>query len=298
MTAGTVRRMGRIGVWHGGMLGASSASRARGFAAEVEELGYGSLWIGEALGKEAFAHAAILLGATRRLVLGTGIANIWARDPSAMRAGAATLAEAYPERFVLGIGVSHRPLVEARGTTYQKPLQQMRTYLEAMRATPYQGPEPAEAPPVVLAALRSKMLRLAADHADGAHPYLTPPEHTARAREVLGEGKLLIPEQSVLLETDPARARELIRREKARYLRLPNYVNNLRTLGFGDDDLADGGSDRLIDALVAWGSVEKVQARVKEHLDAGADHVLLQPIPTDGEDTGIATLRELAPALL
>jgi probable F420-dependent oxidoreductase len=291
--------LGATGVWIGRQLGLTPAAEAREAAAEIEALGYGSLWVSETpIGKDPFSLSAILLGATERLPLGTGIANVWARDANATQAAALTLAEAYPGRFLLGIGVSHMPAVAVRGGTYEKPLQKMTSYLQELDAVPYEGAKPAVAPPRLLAALRTKMLELARDHADGAHPYFTPPSHTARAREVLGAGPLLIPEQAVLLETDPGRARAVGREHTSYYLALPNYRNNLLTLGFTEDDFADGGSDRLVDAVVAWGSVDDVQSRVREHLDAGADHVLLQPLAGNVDLAGaVAQLRELAPAV-
>ncbi|AOP49642.1 LLM class F420-dependent oxidoreductase [Streptomyces lydicus] len=289
-------RIGRIGVWHGG-LGRIPAATARRVAAEIEELGYGALWFGEGPGtKEAFSHAALLLAATGRITVATGIANIWGRDAAAANGAAHTLAEAYDGRFLLGLGASHAPIVNLRGHTYAKPLAAMRDYLDGMDAAPYEGPV-AEPPPArVLAALGPKMLELARDRAAGAHPYLVPTEHTARAREILGDGPLLAPEQAVVLETDPAKARAAARAHTRFYLELPNYVGNLRRFGFDDDDFTGGGSDRLVDALVAWGDVDAVRRRVQEHLDAGADHVALQPLAADG-GLGLDQLRALAPAL-
>jgi probable F420-dependent oxidoreductase len=296
-TAAVRQRLGQVGTWIAALNGLP-AGQVREAAAEIEELGYGSLWLADTpVTKDPFSNAAILLAATDRLVLGTGIANVWGRDAAAMNAGAKTLGEAFPGRFLLGLGVSHQPAVDARGHTYERPLAKMRSYLQEMAGAAYAAEEPAEPVPCVLAALRPKMLELARDRTDGAHPYFVPSSHTARAREILGPGPLLIPEQAVLVETDVGRARELAREHTAYYLRLPNYVNSLRALGFTDDDVADGGSDRLVDAVVAWGSVDTVRARVKEHLDAGADHVLLQPLaPNRGLDLG--QLRDLAPALL
>ncbi|MFH8682284.1 LLM class F420-dependent oxidoreductase [Streptomyces lydicus] len=289
-------RIGRIGVWHGG-LGRIPAATARRVAAEIEELGYGALWFGEGPGtKEAFSHAALLLAATGRITVATGIANIWGRDAAAANGAAHTLAEAYDGRFLLGLGASHAPIVNLRGHTYAKPLAAMRDYLDGMDAAPYEGPV-AEPPPArVLAALGPKMLELARDRAAGAHPYLVPTDHTARAREILGDGPLLAPEQAVVLETDPAKARAAARAHTRFYLELPNYVGNLRRFGFDDDDFTGGGSDRLVDALVAWGDVDAVRRRVQEHLDAGADHVALQPLAADG-GLGLDQLRALAPAL-
>ncbi|KUL37111.1 F420-dependent oxidoreductase [Streptomyces sp. NRRL F-4489] len=290
-------RIGRVGVWHGG-LGRAAAAAAREFAAEAERLGYGALWFGEAKGsKEAFAHAGLLLAATERLTVATGIANIWVRDATAMNAGAHTLAEAYGGRFLLGLGASHAPQVEGRGHAYAKPLAAMRSYLAAMDEAAYEGPAPTP-PARVLAALGPKMLELAAERAAGVHPYFVTPEHTARARAALGATPVLAPEQAVLLETDPATARALIREHHlGSYLALPNYVNSLRRLGFEDGDFTGGGSDRLVDAIVAWGDVDAIRRRVREHHDAGADHVALQPIAAGG-DLGLGQLRELAPALI
>ncbi len=290
------RRLGRVGVW--GALARESTAQERPAAAEIERFGYGALWFGEGPAtKEAFAHAAVLLAATERIVVATGIANIYARDPTAMNNAGLTLTEAYPGRFVLGLGVSHLPLVQARGHDYGRPLGAMRAYLDAMERVKYAAPPPPEPPPRVLAALRRRMLELARDRTDGAHPYLVTPEHTARARAVLGAGPLLAPEQAVVVETDPARARAAGRHHLALYLTLPNYVNNFREMGFDDADLAGGGSDHLVDALVAWGDVETVADRVRQHHAAGADHVAIQAIATD-PGRALDDLRVLAPALL
>ena len=290
-------RLGPVGVWFGA-LSAVPATVERAVAAEIERLGYGSLWAPERIGgKEAFAHQGILLSATDHLATGTGIANIWSRHPAAMQGGAATLADAYPGRFVLGIGVSHGPIVNRSGFTYERPLQRMTDYLDGMDRSSGEAPQAATPAPRVLAALRPRMLELARDRADGAHPYFVPVEHTAAARGRLGPDKLLIPEQAVVLDPDTERARATGRQHMATYLRLPNYVNNLRALGYGDDDLADGGSDRLVDAIVARGDVDAVAARVRAHLDAGADHVLVQPLAADA-DRALAALRALAPAVL
>jgi probable F420-dependent oxidoreductase len=290
-------RIGRVGVWLT-TIGRAPAAEERESVAAIEELGYGALWVGEArVSKEIFSHAALLLAASPRLTIGSGIANIYVRDATAMNAGANALAEAYPGRFVLGIGVSHRPLVAPRGHDYGRPVATMRAYLDAMDDAGYAPPLPSPPVPRVLAALRPRMLELARERAVGAHPYFVPPEHTARARETLGAGPLLAPEQAVVLETDPERARARAREHMASYLRLPNYTNNLRTLGYEDGDFADGGSDRLVDAIVAWGDAGAIRARVQDHLDAGADHVAIQPLAAD-IGGAMAQLRALAPALL
>jgi probable F420-dependent oxidoreductase len=290
-------KLGRIGVWTTA-LDFQPSARAREAAGELEALGYGALWIGEAQRREPFAYAGILLSATERIVYATGIANIYARDAAAMAAGQKTLAEAFPDRFLLGLGVSHKPLVEPRGHQYEKPVAAMRAYLDLMDAAPFSGVGPSQPPPRVLAALGPRMLELARDRSWGAHPYFVPVEHTAEARRVLGQGPLLAPEQAVVLEDRAEKARAIARAHTRAYLRLPNYANNLRRLGYAEAELQDGGSDRLVDAIVAWGDVKTVQSRIVEHLRAGADHVCIQVL---GEDRSVLPMREwrtLAEALL
>jgi probable F420-dependent oxidoreductase len=292
--------LGRIGIWtyH---LNYQPASKVGEVAAELEELGYGALWVGEAAYREPLTHAGFLLSATNHMVIATGIANIWVRDPFTMTAAQLTLSEAYPERFLLGLGVSHARLVEGiRGHQYERPFAAMRRYLDDMdqAALTYRAVKEAATPPRVLAALGPRMLALAAERAQGAHSYLVTPEHTSKARAALGPGCWLLPEQAVVLETDPGRARTIARRHVSRYLDLPNYTNNLRRLGFTDADLAGQGSDRLIDALVAWGDVEAATQRVKDHLDAGADHVCIQVFDEDAHGLPLRQWRRLAPAVL
>ncbi len=288
--------LGRIGVWS--WIDMLPSAEAAGFASRLESWGYGALWLPEAMGRDPFAAATHLLGATERLVLATGIANIYARDALAMRAAQETVAELSGGRFVLGLGVSHKPMVsDIRGHDYGRPVATMRAYLDALASAPFAGQRAAESPPVVLAALRPRMLALAAERAAGAHPYLMTPAHTAKAREVLGEGPLLCPEQKVLLETDPVRARDTARKAIAMYLALPNYRNGLLWTGYEEADFDDGGSDRLVDGIVAWGDADALRARIAEHHEAGADHVAIQPVRPDGapgpdEDA----LRELAPS--
>jgi probable F420-dependent oxidoreductase len=289
--------LGRVGIWS--FLDLQPAARAREIAAEIEALGYGALWIPEALGREAFTSSALLLAGTKKLVVATGIANVFARDPMTAAGAQKTLAEAYPDRFLLGLGVSHQPLVEGvRGHRYERPLSFMRSYLDAMDKAIYVGAPPSVLPLRVIGALHPKMLALAAERTAGAHPYFVPPEHTARARQILGPDRLLAPEQAVVLETDPERARTVARAHMAIYLGLPNYVRNLRSLGFDEADVTGGGSDRLVDALVAWGDVEAVVARVRAHHDAGADHVCVQVLDPDPTAVPLAQWRTLAPALL
>ena len=290
--------LGPVGIWTFA-LDLQPVARAREVAAELEELGYGAVWVPDAVGRDPLVHAALLLGGTSRISIGTGIAQIYGRDPMTMTGGWKTISEAFPGRFVLGLGVSHQPMVEGlRGQTYGPPLTAMREYLERMDTAMYVAAEPTEPPRRVLAALGPKMLALAAERADGAHPYNVPPEHTARAREILGPAKLLAPEQAVLLETDPVEARRIGRGHLAIYLDLPNYMNNLRRFGITDDDIAEGGSDRLVDTLVAWGDVDAIRARVRAHLDAGADHVAVQVLTPDRGTLPLDEWRELAPVLL
>jgi probable F420-dependent oxidoreductase len=290
--------LGQVGIWTF-VLDLKPMSRARQLAAELEDLGYGAIWVPDAVGRDPLVHAALLLDATSRISVGTGIAQIYGRDPLTMSAGWKTVSEVFPGRFVLGLGVSHQPMIEGlRGQTYGPPLTAMRDYLDRMDSAIFMGAEPPEPPRRVLAALGPKMLKLAAERADGAHPYNVPPEHTAQAREILGPQKLLAPEQAVLLETDPTEARRIARKHAAIYLELPNYMNNLRRFGITDDDIADGGSDRLVDMLVAWGDADAIRARVQAHLDAGADHVAVQVLKADRTAVPLDDWRELAPALL
>jgi probable F420-dependent oxidoreductase len=287
---------GRLGVWT--WLGTLPARDAAALARRIEAWGYGALWVPAAVGREPFALLAYLAAHTERLVLATGIANIYARDAMTMTAVHRTLAEMAPGRFVLGLGVSHAHLVSGvRGHEYGKPVPAMRAYLDAMEKAPCQGVHAHAQAPIVLAALRAKMLGLAARRARGAHPYFVPPEHTARARETLGPEPWLCPEQMVLLETDASKARAVARKHMRIYTGLPNYQNNLRELGFGDADFADGGSDRLVDAIVAWGDERAIRERIRAHWDAGADHVCIQPFRPDGELGPCArTLELLAPS--
>jgi probable F420-dependent oxidoreductase len=287
--------IGKLGVWT--WMDGFSAPEAAEFAGRLEDWGYSALWVPEAVGRDPFTLLGYLAARTEKLVLATGIANIYARDPMTMKAIHKTMAEAAPGRFVLGIGVSHGHLVSGvRGHEYKKPIPVMRDYLDAMDSALYMGREPEEEAPIVLAALRDRMLGLAASRTRGAHPYLTPPEHTARAREVMGPDAWLCPEQMVLLETDASRAREIARANLGVYIGLPNYQNNLKQFGLTDADFTDGGSDRLVDTVVAWGDEKAIADRIQAHHDAGANHVCIQPFRTDdqpGPDERI--LEALAP---
>ena len=288
-------QLGRLGVWT--WLDGQTAPEAAAFCRKLESLGYTALFLPEAIGRDPFAFLGYLAANTETLVLATGIANIYARDAMTMRATRETLAELSGGRFVLGLGVSHAHLVSGvRKHAYKRPVPAMRGYLEAMEKALYRGIQPKEEAPILLAALRPKMLALAAEKTRGAHPYFVPPEHTARAREILGPNRWLAPEQKVLLETDPATARRVARAAMQIYLGLPNYQNNLRWLGYGDRDFADGGSDRLVDAIVAWGDEAAIRARIEAHYDAGADHVCIQPLRSDGvPGPDLAVLEALAP---
>jgi probable F420-dependent oxidoreductase len=233
------------------------------------------------------------------MAIATGIANIYGRDPVTAAAAQKTLAEAYPGRFLLGLGVSHIPLVERiRGHTYGKPVAAMRAYLDGMDAAPYRAAPPREKPARVLAALGPRMLQLAAERAHGAHPYFVPPEHTAQARQILGSDRFLAVEQAVVLEPDRAKARAIARSHMSLYLTLPNYVSNLHRLGFSGDDFANGGSDRLVDAIVACGDMAAAIDRVRAHQSAGADHVCIQVLPAEPQALPMRQWRELASALL
>jgi probable F420-dependent oxidoreductase len=290
--------IGRVGVWSWAlqrMRAADAGATARGF----EALGYPVTWIPETLGnKEILSHAGLLLAATSRLIVASGIAGIYSRDPMATANGSRALAEAYPGRFVLGLGVSHAPSVAARGGEYGRPVEAMRAYLDAMAAAPYGAPMPELPVPIVLAALGPRMLELAAERTDGAHPYFVPVEHTAFARKHLGSEPCLVVEQTAVLTTDPSEGRRIGRAFAKNYLALPNYVNNLRRMGWGEADLAGEGSERLIDAVIAWGDVDAIAGRVRAHLDAGADQVCIQLRADPSSDPALDGYRELAAALL
>lgn len=274
-------KLGKLGVW--AFTDGLTSGEAAALAQRAERWGYSTFWVPEAFGRNPFPFAAWLLARTERLIVATGIANIYARDPLATRSAQLTLAEQSGGRFLLGLGVSHERMVrDVRGHDYDpKPVSRMRAYLGDMASAQYHAPRPAEQPPTVLAALGPRMLELAAQMADGAHPYNVTPEHTALARRILGPDKWLCTEQKVLLERDPATARSIARQAVGFYLAAPNYANNLKRLGFTEADLAGNGSDRLIDALVAWGDLEAVLARVRAHWEAGADQVCVQALSPD-----------------
>lgn len=294
--ASIAQRISRVGIW-AGQMSALPADVLRRSAAEVERLGFGSLWFGESFGREAFAHAALLLCSTDTLVIGTGIANMYARDPVAMANGGRTLDEAWPGRFILGIGVSHVPSTHLRGHKYERPVARTRAYLDALEEAPWRvsaGGDPPPMPPIVLAALGPRMLELARDRTAGAHPYFVPVEHTRRAREILGLGPLLVPEQGVVLARDRREARSTGDRYTSQYLNLDNYRNNLVRLGWEAGDLEPPGSDALFDAVVAWGDEAAIAERVGQHLEAGADSVLLQPLTRTPDVAYTEELRRLS----
>ncbi|MFP5347968.1 MAG: LLM class F420-dependent oxidoreductase [Actinomycetes bacterium] len=287
--------VGRVGVWGTGTwLDESRRDEAKDVAAELDDLGYGSLWLSAGFGEGVPTVFGDLLDATRRLAVASGILSIWHSTPQQTADGFERLEQRHPGRFLLGLGASHAPRVEQAGERYNRPYSRMVGYLDQLDAQ--QAVVPVERR--VLAALGPRMLRLAAERAAGAHPYFVPVEHTAQARETLGDGPLLVTEQAVVLETDPDRARRVARRHTTGYLGLPNYTNNLRRLGYGDDDIAGAGSDRLVDAVVAWGTPDQVADRVRAHHDAGADCVLVQVLTDGAARFPRQEYRELANVLL
>jgi alkanesulfonate monooxygenase SsuD/methylene tetrahydromethanopterin reductase-like flavin-dependent oxidoreductase (luciferase family) len=272
--------LGRIGVWSFA-LESLTAAEEREAVAEIESFGYGAIWFPESVeSREVFAHAGWILASTQRALVVSGIANVWARDPTAMANGWRMLTDAYPERFVLGVGVSHAGSVARRGGTYERPYTAMRDYLDSMSRAPSSAPENDWTPRLVLAALGPRMLELGAERAHGVHSYFVPVE------------------QTVVLESDPSEARRVARGFALDYLQSENYARNLKRMGWTGADVAGQGSDALIDAVIAWGDVDRVALRVRQHLDAGADHVCVQVVAEDELDPCLHQLGELAPALL
>lgn len=288
-------RPGRLGVWS--WLDSVPYADAIDFAQSVEGLGYSALWVPEAVGRDPFVTLSVLAPHLERLWLATGIANIYARDAMAMNAARRSLGELCKGRLVLGLGVSHAEIVTSmRKHDYGRPVATMQAYLKAMDDALYVGPD-TDCGLRVLAALRPRMLAAAGASSDGAHPYFVTPEHTARAREILGPDPWLAPEQAVLLVKDASEARRIGRQYMATYLGLRNYRENLKTLGFTDADFEHGGSDRLVDALIAWGDGPTLQKRIEAHWAAGADHVCIQPLRPDGQQGFDTTVvRALAPS--
>ena len=275
--------LGRLGIW--AYLDTMSARETVEFARRIEKLGFSTLWIPEAVGRDPFSHAAFMLAKTEQLIVATGIANIWARDPVEMAAAAKTVSELSDNRFVNGIGVSHAPLVDGvREQKYTKPYSYMRQYLARMKSAPYDAKSLPEATPILLAALLPRMLKLAATEALGTHTFLAPPEHTAQARALMGPKPLICAAQIVILENDTSKARIVAREYMKFYIpRLPNYTTMLGRLGYGEEDIANGCSDRLIDAVIAWGSRDRIRERIGAQFAAGANHVCVMPLRTDGE---------------
>ncbi|HNE37882.1 MAG TPA: LLM class F420-dependent oxidoreductase [Microthrixaceae bacterium] len=289
--------IGTYGIWTGALDMVPSAVAGEA-TAELDELGYGAVWIPETVFREPFVHAALLMAASPRIKVATGIVNRYGRDPLAANAAMQTLNEAFPGRFLLGLGVSHEHLVAwVRKHDYSRPYSGMVEYLDAMAKARFFAPRGDPPAQMVLAALGPRMLALAAERTAGAHTYFVPPEHTAIARETMGPEPLLAVEQMVVLDTDPATARETARQHMAVYLSAPNYTNNLARLGFGPEDVADGGSDRLVDAIVVLGDLDDVLGRIRSHLDAGADHVCVQVLHPDMAHLPRAEWRELSAAL-
>jgi probable F420-dependent oxidoreductase len=292
--------LGRLGAW--GHLDSLAIEEARAYVRRVDELGFGTLWVPETVGREPFALLGLLAGETSSLRLGTSIVSIWGHDAQTARMASLTLQEATAGRFVLGLGVSHPHLAERlRGHAFERPLTRMREFLEAYRAAVYKGPMPDGwiEPPVILAALRERMLSLAATAADGAFPYLVTPERLAWTRSVLDAAAtdrrpLLAVSMPAVLETDAAAARAAARGYLAPYLRTPAYQAGWEAQGFGPDDWQKPGSDRLVDAMVAQGDVEALRARIAELVDAGADHVAVIPLAPDGTTENLEVLEALA----
>jgi probable F420-dependent oxidoreductase len=273
-----VRQLGRLGVWY--PIDRLDGAGIRRLMGMVEDLGYSTFWYPEALGYESLSIASFMLANTKRLIIGSSIANVYARDPFTARRGLRTLSSLYDDRFILGLGVSHAPMVEKlRGHVYDKPVPTMRRYLDGL----YEDPSNAAEWPLMIAALGPLMLKLAAERTAGALPYNVTPEHTRKARATLGPDKLLAVEQKVCLETDPVAARAHARRELHRYMAMTNYRNNWLRIGFTEADLADGGSDRFIDAMVLWGDAATIARGLTAHLQAGANHVCIQPVHAEGD---------------
>jgi len=290
---------GRIGIWTFA-LDMQPMSRAQEAARELEDLGFGCIWLPEAVGREPFVSAALLLSATRRIRVATGIASMHARSAITMSASWRTLTEAFGERFLLGIGASHEHMAtKLHKGSYDKPYSAMVAYLDQLDKPLFMAAPPQVEPRRVLAALGPKMLQLAASRGFGAHPYFVTPQHTKFARETLGPDSFLAPEQAVVLDADPVRARAIARAHMATYIRLPNYANNLRRLGWADSDIVDdtgSPSDAMVDAIVAWGTLDAVIDRLGDHLEAGASHVSVQVLTESPAELPMDQWRAIATA--
>ena len=292
--------LGRVGIWTSA-LDLQPMSKAKEAVIELEELGFRCIWVPEAVLREPFASCGVLLEATKKITMATGIASMYARSAATMNAGWKTLTESFGNRFLLGIGASHEHLVEKlHKTSYDKPYSAMVEYLTAMDNALFFGAAPTVAPRRVLAALGPKMLKLSAEMGIGAHPYFVPVEHTSFARQILGPDALLAPEVAVVFDTNPQTARETARKFMLTYNRLPNYANNLLRLGWKQEDIAGPDkmpSDKMVDAIVAWGTLERITERIKAHLDAGASHVSVQVLVADQTVLPMSQWRELATVL-
>jgi probable F420-dependent oxidoreductase len=273
-----MRQLGKLGVWY--PIDRLDAAGIKRLLRTVDDLGYSTFWYPEAVGYESLSIASFLLANTERLIIGSSIANIYARDPYTARRGLRTLSSLYHDRFILGLGVSHAPMVEKlRGHVYDKPVPTMRRYLDGL----YEAPSNAGDWPLMIAALGPLMLKLAGERAAGALPYNVTPEHTHEARAALGSDKILVVEQKVCLETDAATARRLGRHELHRYMAMTNYRNNWLRIGFTEADLANGGSDKFIDAMVLWGDAATIARGLTAHFRAGANQVCIQPVHAEDD---------------
>ena len=289
------QNLGRIGLWTAA-LDFQPMAKAQEAIAQVEQMGFSTVWVPEAVLREPFASTSLLLSATKKMVLATGIASLHARTAQTMNAGWRTVSEAFPDRFLLGIGVSHAPMVMGvHKGAYDKPYTTMVNYLDAMDNGVFLSPQPSTPPQRVLAALGPKMLKLSAERASGAHPYFVPVEHTPYAREIMGPDALLAPEQAVVFETDPTKARAIARQHMTTYTRLPNYTNNLKRFGFTEEEIVNQ-DDRLVDAIVAWGTTDAIVSRIKQHLDSGANHVCVQVLGENPAALPMNEWQELADA--
>lgn len=282
--------LGATGVWSGPLRRHPDAEERAEAAVELEELGYGTIWIPGGRGGEVFDDCEVLLAATSRAVIATGILNIWMHEPAEAADEHNRLNERFGRRFLLGLGISHSELI---GERYRRPYSEMVAFLDALdRAEP-----PVPADERILAALGPRMLAASAQRSLGTHPYNTMAAHTREARDVLGDGPIVAPELGVILETDPGRARAVAREFLANYITRPNYFKQWLRHDFTEDDFRDGGSDRLVDAVFAWGDEEAIRVRVQEHRDAGADHVCVQVLP-GATRLQRESWRRLAPALI
>ena len=288
--------LGRIGLWTFA-LDVQPMAKAQEAAAEIDEMGFGTVWLPEAVGREIFSSSALILSATKNINVASGIASIAARTAHTMQSGWKTLSEAFPGRFVLALGVSHSHMVtKLHKLSYDKPYSNMVEYLDVMDKSPYAGAATQAPMYRMIGALGPKMLQLSAERTAGAHPYFTTPQHTAEARALMGAKPLIAPEIAVIFETDKDKARATARKFMSTYTRLPNYANNLMRLGFTQDDVTNQ-SDRLVDEIVTWGTLDKIAARIKEHHDAGANHVCVQVLTHDPLELPMAGWRELSALL-